>query len=108
MSRTAEISRSTGETDITARSTADNHAVAVRYEIDADGRIRSSVFDRWGDPDNTGRWEPHPFGGTVSAYRTFDGVTIPSAGTLGWYYGTDRWPEGEFFRYEITALHLEC
>jgi hypothetical protein len=27
-----------------------------------------------------------------------------SAGRLGWNYRTDRWPEGEFFRYEIVEL----
>ena len=31
---------------------------------------------------------------------------IPSAGSAGWFYGTDRWPDGAFFRFEITALHL--
>ena len=51
-------------------------------------------------------WATAPFGGDLTAYRTFD-ITIPSAGTFGWFYGTDRWPEGEFFRYEITALELE-
>jgi hypothetical protein len=46
-------------------------------------------------------------GGDITAHRAFDGITIPSAGTLGWFYGTDRWPDGEFFRYEITALRLD-
>ncbi|MGH3742047.1 MAG: hypothetical protein ACRDT1_12020 [Micromonosporaceae bacterium] len=32
------------------------------------------------------------------------GLTIPSSGRLGWFYGTDRHDEGEFFRYELTAL----
>jgi len=31
---------------------------------------------------------------------------IPSAGRAGWFYGTDRWSEGEFFRYEFTDFHL--
>jgi hypothetical protein len=42
----------------------------------------------------------------ITAHRTFDGMTIPSAGTFGWFYGTNRWSEGEFFRYEITALEI--
>jgi hypothetical protein len=36
----------------------------------------------------------------------FDGLTIPSAGRVGWFFGTDRWPASEFFRYQITDLHL--
>jgi hypothetical protein len=46
------------------------------------------------------------FGGDFSADATFDGVIIPSGGRLGWHYGTDRWSEGEFFRYSITGLEL--
>jgi hypothetical protein len=71
-----------------------------------EGLIRSVIFDRWGDPDGTGEFALHPFGGDFSAYATFDGVTIPSEGRLGWHYGTDRWSEGEFFRYRITELEL--
>ena len=26
------------------------------------------------------------------------------AGRLGWPFGTDRWPDGELFRYRITDL----
>jgi len=63
------------------------------------------VFDRWGDPDETGSWAWHPFGGEITGYRSFaGGLTIPSAGRFGWRFGTDRWAEGEFFRYEITKL----
>ena len=61
---------------------------------------------RWGDPDGTGTWGWHPFGGEISGHRTFGGLTIPSAGRLGWHAGTDRWAAGEFFRYEITALDV--
>jgi hypothetical protein len=64
------------------------------------------VFDRWGDPDSSGSFAWHPFGGEITSYRTFEGLTIPSSGRLGWYFGTDRWPAGEFFRYQITELHL--
>jgi hypothetical protein len=42
----------------------------------------------------------------VSRYATFDGVTIPSAGRMGSFYGTERWGEGEFFRFQITDLKL--
>jgi hypothetical protein len=68
--------------------------------------VRSVVFDRWGDPNNRGSWAYYPFGFEATAYATFDGVTIPSSGRAGWFYGTDRWNEGEFFRCEITDYHL--
>src|SRR5690606_13522247 len=78
--------------------------VELHQRIDASGRARSIAFDRWGDPDNTGTWGWHRFGGEMWAMRTFSGLTVPTAGRIGWHYGTDRWPEGEFFRYEITDL----
>jgi hypothetical protein len=59
-----------------------------------------------GRPRPRGAWAWHPFGGEVTGHRTFDGVTIPSAGRIGWFVGTDRWPDREFFRYRITELHL--
>jgi uncharacterized protein DUF6544 len=60
------------------------------------GRIRSFLFDRWGDPGRTGRWGSPQCGS----------VTMPAAGRLGWFYGTERWPAGEFFRYRVTRLRL--
>lgn len=78
--------------------------IQAHHHIDEDGRLLSMVFDRWGDPWQTGTWGRHPFGGEVTAHGTFDGLTIPSAGRFGWCYGTDRWSEGEFFRYQITKL----
>jgi hypothetical protein len=70
-------------------------------------RLRSLAFDRWHDADGTGQWSTPSCGGDITAYRTFDGLAIPSAGRFGWFYGTDRWSEEEFLRYEITAFNLE-
>jgi len=91
---------------ITANYRLDDAEIELHYTLEDDARVRSVVFDRWGDPDGSGTWEHHPFGFEVSRYSTFDGVTIPSAGRAGWFYGTDRWSEGEFFRSEITDFHL--
>jgi len=84
----------------------DDAEIELYYTLGNDARVQSVVFDRWGDPDDTGTWRHHPFGFEVTGYSTFDGVTIPSAGRAGWFYGTDRWDEGEFFRSEITDYHL--
>jgi hypothetical protein len=40
----------------------------------------------------------------VTAHARSDGLTIPRAGRLGWFYGTDRWNDGEFFRYQIETV----
>jgi hypothetical protein len=84
----------------------DGQPMQVRYALTAGGHVRSVVFDRWGDPDGTGDWGLWPFGGEFTSHATFDGITIPDTGRLGWHYGTDRWDEGEFFRYRIAELSL--
>jgi hypothetical protein len=91
---------------VTASYQLDDTALEVHYSLGDDGWLRSVVFDRWGDPDNIGAWGHHPFGFEVTGYSTFNGVTIPSVGRAGWFYGTPRWSEGEFFRAEITDFHL--
>lgn len=94
------------ENSVAVAIAVDGHAVRLHHHIDDHGRIRTSTFQRWGDPDNQGRWAPHPFGLEVTQHRTFAGVTIPAAGRAGWHFGTDRWESGVFFRYEITAYRL--
>jgi hypothetical protein len=91
---------------LTARWRLDSHEVALEVVIDDQGRLRESVFQRWGDPDRTGTFGLHPCGGAVTAYTTFGGVSVPAAGCAGWFYGTDRWAEGEFFRYQLTSTEL--
>jgi hypothetical protein len=77
--------------------------VDLHLTLDEAGQIRSLVFDRWGDPDRTGSWAWHSFGGTITGYRTFAGSSIPSQGRLGWHVDADGRSNGEFFRYEITS-----
>ena len=89
---------------VTADFRVGDTPVELRLRLDAAGRIASLVFDRWGDPDNRGAFGWHRFGGEFSGYRSFQGLCIASEGRLGWFYGSDRWPAGEFFRYQITDL----
>jgi hypothetical protein len=58
--------------------------------------------NRWGNPGGApfGRY---PFGVRVEAESTFGGITIPSVLRAGWWWGTERQEEGEFFRAEITG-----
>ena len=91
---------------LTVGIAVNGHAVRLHHRIDDHGRIRTSTFQRWGDPDNQGQWAAHPFGLEVTQHRTIAGVTMPAAGRAGWHFGTDRWESGVFFRYEITAYRL--
>ena len=85
---------------------AQEHA-RLQITMHDDGRVRSTHLDRWSDPDNTGHFDWNPFGIEVVESRTFPcGITVPAEGTGGWFHGTDRWTDGEFFRYTISAITL--
>jgi hypothetical protein len=84
------------DTHLVATVPVDDLEVRVRLHTEPDGRLRSAIVERWGDPDETGTYATHDFGMAVTA---------PFEGRAGWFPGTDRWTdEGEFFRYRITAL----
>ena len=90
---------------ITAATTVDGHEHTVTLTVDQTGRLLSATLLRWGEPDATGSFAWHRFGVTATAHASLSGLTIPSAGRAGWHHGTDRWEEGEFFRYRLTAMH---
>jgi hypothetical protein len=94
----------TASDQVTAAFGVGETPVELHLRIDQTGRIVSLAFDRWGDPDGGGRFGWHRFGGEITGYASFGGLTVPSAGRLGWCWDTDRWDRGEFFRYRITEL----
>ncbi|MCU0267972.1 MAG: hypothetical protein MUF83_04925 [Acidimicrobiales bacterium] len=91
---------------IVARYRTGDVDLEVFVRLDDEHHVVESWFDRWGDPDETGTSASYPFGVRATGTATFDGVTIPHAGRVGWFHGTPRWQEGEFFRYRITDLRL--
>jgi hypothetical protein len=85
----------------TWRTEQDEETVVLH--VGARGEPLDFVMQRWGNPNG----EPfgrYPFGGTIEAERTEAGVTIPSVLRVGWWHGTPRQDEGEFFRARITAV----
>jgi hypothetical protein len=70
--------------------------------VEPNGRLAEVRISRWGNPGGApfGRY---PFGVRVEAEARFGGITIPSVFRAGWWWGTDRQHEGEFFRAEITG-----
>jgi len=75
---------------------------AAGPDITRSGRLTEIRVNRWGNPGGApfGRY---PFGVRVEAEACFGGITIPSAFRAGWWWGTERQHEGEFFRAEITG-----
>ncbi len=89
-----------------ARVRAASGPIDVRYEIDRAGQVQSLELSRWGDPDSTGTFGSHSFGGEMTEHQTFEGVTIPTRGAVGWHFRQPGWESGEFFRFQITDFHL--
>jgi hypothetical protein len=87
----------TADDRVTADLAVGETPVTLELRLDPAGRIVSLAFDRWGDPGATGSFGWHRFGGRVTGYASFGGLTIPAEGRLGW-------DGDEFFRYRITGL----
>lgn len=91
--------------DTTARVhvTADGERIGVDVTVADDGRLEALGLLRWGAPDGESpAW--HRFGGVMTGeYATADEVRIAGEGAVGWWFGTDRWAEGEFFRFGILS-----
>ena len=80
----------------------DGQEEAAEFAVGADGRLLGVVMQRWGNPNG----EPfgrYPFGVAIDAEQTFSGVTIASRLRAGWWWGTNRQAEAEFFRADITG-----
>ncbi|WP_198597850.1 DUF6544 family protein [Blastococcus atacamensis] len=77
----------------------------AEFAIGADGGLAGVVMQRWGNP-NGAPFGRYPFGVDIQAERTFSGVTIGSQLSAGWWWGTERQAEGEFFRATITGAEF--
>jgi hypothetical protein len=83
----------------------DDQDESAEFSVGADGRLLGVLMQRWGNPDGK-TFGRYPFGVEIEAERTFAGVTIGSRLRAGWWWGTDRQAEGEFFRATITGAEF--
>ena len=88
---------------VVAHVPVDGTYVRLSLRVAESGALRELGMDRWGRGQH-GTFEYLPFGLQVVAERQFGDFTIPSAGRVGWWYGTQRWRAGEFFRFMIDDL----
>ena len=94
----------TGEDAATTIATSQigQHDQEVVLRVHPNGKVRDVMLQRWGNPAGS-PFGLYPFGVTVEAEAELGGVTIPSVIRAGWFWGTERQDEGEFFRATITA-----
>ena len=68
--------------------------------VGSNGSLVAATMPRWGNPIGE-PWGEYPCGGTLEDESDFDGIKIPSRMRAGWFFGTDRWARGEFFRATV-------
>lgn len=75
--------------------------IVLELTLGADGAVREIVGQRWSNANPEGVFKLQPFGGSVTAERTFEGYSVPSRLEVGNYYGTEDYLP--FFRAEIVS-----
>ena len=75
----------------------------VTIEVDDGGALRGVQLPRWGNPDG-GAHALHTFGVEMGDPQDLGGLAVPTTLRAGWWPGTDRWDEGEFFRATIDRF----
>jgi hypothetical protein len=75
--------------------------IVLDITLAADGSVRKIVGLRWSNANPEGIFRLQPFGGSVSAERSFGGYTIPSSLEVGNHFGTDDYLP--FFRAEVVS-----
>jgi hypothetical protein len=75
----------------------------VELHLGPAGELREVLMQRWGNPSDS-PFARYPFGVTVTSERTDAGVTVPADFRAGWWWGTERQSEGEFFRARLTEV----
>lgn len=80
----------------------DGEETRLTLTVDDRGRLLEGVLPRWGNQTETGEFAYIPFGGKAEEERTFDGYTIASKASVGWWFGTERYRE--FFRVTLDRV----
>jgi hypothetical protein len=79
-----------------------NETNPLHLIIGDDGSLKQVHMQRWGNPGDSKEWDYHTFGVNVEKEIKHKGVIIPGKGDAGWWFGTDKYDDGEFFRFEVV------
>jgi hypothetical protein len=74
--------------------------ITLTIKLNAEGAVQEVVGQRWSNANAEQAFRLQPFGGTVRADRTFEGLTIPSRVAVGNHFGTAEYLP--FFQAEVT------
>ncbi|MEM9580117.1 MAG: DUF6544 family protein [Pseudomonadota bacterium] len=92
--------------DSTARVTVEHGSLrqSVDVTVNEDGRPERIVFQRWSDANAEKEFRLQPFGGTLSAFRAFEGFMLPTHVEAGNFFGTEDY--FAFFIADVTAVRF--
>jgi 2'-5' RNA ligase len=79
-------------------------AIVLHLTLDERGAVREVVGQRWSNANREQRFRFQPFGGTMTAKGTFQGLTIPTGILVGNHYGTEDYLP--FFQARITQARF--
>ena len=90
----------------TARATVSYRDMvqSVDVSVDEEGRPHTVVIPRWSDANPQREYRIQPFGGRLSAFRSFDGYMLPTRIEGGNFLGTpDYFP---FYRAHVLSIRF--
>lgn len=93
--------RAESEEEIVARFDLPPEQPEVHARIDASGALQTVSAMRWGNPGGEA-FDYVPCGCEVHAERAFGDLRVPSALSVGWWFGTSRY--APFFEAEIRSV----
>lgn len=90
----------------TARAvvTCNDMEQALDVAVAENGQPLSVRLMRWSDANPAREFRRQPFGGTLSAFRTFSGYRLPTKVTGGNFFGTDDY--FPFFQAEVSDIRF--
>lgn len=94
-----------GENSAIVEVGPEGRRTAVELVLNDAGGVRSVKAMRWSNENPAKRYQLQPFGGEVSAERTFGGFTIPSRVAVGNHFGTKAY--FPFMEIEITDARYQ-
>lgn len=89
------------ENEITATWKIHQEEQPLHLIIGIDGSLKETYIQRWGNPGGVKEFGYHTFGVKIEAEMKYKGTVIPAKGNAGWWFGSDRYKDGEFFRFEV-------
>lgn len=89
------------DNEITATWKIHSEDQPLHLILEKNGALKEAFIKRWGNPGGIKAFDYHTFGVNIDQEKKYKGTVIPAKGNAGWWFGTDQYTDGEFFRFEV-------